>query len=74
MTQQPARGPESDILPPVPLRLPADPTSHPGVVAPDVVDQMKDPSAGAAPSEGTGVSGNLSGIEIQPPPPSAGHA
>jgi hypothetical protein len=68
MTQQPARGSQSDIVPQNPTASPADAAAHPEVVAPEVVEQMKDASAAAA-SEGTGVSGNLSEIDLQGPPP-----
>jgi hypothetical protein len=45
-----------------------DPYARPEVVDPALVEKLNE-IATAAPSEGTGVTGNLTEISIDPPPP-----
>ena len=55
------------VLPPASPLDDAFAPPQPEVVAPGVVQRLNDTLA--APSDGTGVSGNLTGVQLEPPPP-----
>jgi hypothetical protein len=66
MTRQPPEEPNPASMTPAEL---TDPYARPEVVDPALVKNLDD-IASAAPSEGTGVTGNLGEISIDPPPAS----
>ena len=55
------------VLPPASAFDDAFTPPQPEVISPGIVERLNDTLA--APSDGTGVSGNLSGLQLEPPPP-----